>query len=380
MYSEGALMDGYDLVICIRCGAAFADEIPKQEAFDTYYAKMSKYEHSHRDGDASSVDTARFRQIVDLIAPHVQPHESLVDVGCANGGLLAEFKQRGFRNLLGFDPSTASAAAAKRLYGIEVRPMAIRDLSTVRERFDAAVLTGVLEHLCDVDSSLRLVCALLNPGGRLYIAVPDATRYRNWFSAPFQFLSMEHVNFFSQQSLANLLARHGFECVFSKRMKSFLGPQAVEPTIAGLFQRSSSPNKPRLEYDSETEPALRDYIKLSKELDAKVSAQIGRLVDTHIPLLVWGVGTHTLRLLETSPLARANILAFIDSNPRYQGKRLRDISIIGPQDVHDQSATILISSHTAEQEIKNCILDDLKWPNPIVCLYEDAPLELSLNQ
>jgi SAM-dependent methyltransferase len=373
-------MDGYDLVICIGCGAAFADGIPKQEAFDTYYATMSKYEHGHRGGSASSVDAERFRQIADLVAAHVQPHESLADVGCANGGLLAEFKRRGFRNLLGFDPSTASAAAAKRLYDIEVKPMAIRNFSNVTERFDAIFLTGVLEHLCDVDSSLRLVCALLNPGGRLFLLVPDATRYQDWFSAPFQFFSMEHVTFFSPQSLANLLARHGFECVFAKPMNSYLGPRAVEPAIAALFRRPLSRNGLRLEYDSETEPALRDYIKVSEELEARIAAQIGKLVKTQVPLIVWGAGTHTLRLLATSSLAEANILAFIDSNPRYQGKRLRDIPIIGPQDWHDQSATILISSHMAEQEIKNCIVRDLKWPNPIICLYEDAPLELGQRQ
>ena len=327
-------------------------------------------------GAASRVDAARFRQIADLIAPHVQPHESLVDVGCANGGLLAEFKQRGFRNLLGFDPSATSVTSARRLYGIEVRQATIRDLDQVTERFDAAILTGVLEHLCDVDSSLRSVCALLNPGGRIFIAVPDVTRYRDWFSAPYQFLSMEHVNFFSGQSLANLLARHGFGDVFSHPMNCFLGPRAVEPTIAALFQRPASQPISKLEYDTETEPALEDYLKLSRELEARISAEIGRLAEARIPLLVWGTGTHTLRLLETSPLATANILAFIDSNPRYQGKRLHGRPIIGPQDAHDQSATILISSHMAEEEIKDHILLNLKLPNPIVCLYEDAPVQL----
>jgi hypothetical protein len=187
---------------------------------------------------------------------------------------------------------------------------------------------------------------------------------------------MEHVNFFSQQSLANLLARHGFGCVFSERMNCFLGPRAVEPTIAALFQRPSGTPIPQLEFDTETEPALKDYLRLSRELEEKISAQIGELADKRIPLLVWGTGTHTLRLLETSPLGKANILAFIDSNPRYQGKRLHGIPIIGPQDAHDPSATILISSHMAEQEIKDYILRDLKWPNPLVCLYEDAPVEL----
>jgi len=33
----GGLLDGYDVVVCRQCGFAFADGIPGQEFFDTYY-------------------------------------------------------------------------------------------------------------------------------------------------------------------------------------------------------------------------------------------------------------------------------------------------------------------------------------------------------
>jgi len=33
---------GYDVVICERCGFAFADNIPNQVFFETYYKEMSK--------------------------------------------------------------------------------------------------------------------------------------------------------------------------------------------------------------------------------------------------------------------------------------------------------------------------------------------------
>ncbi len=154
-FSEGGLLEGYDVVACSHCGAAYADRIPLQPAFDKYYAEMSKYEQGHRDGKISPVDAERFRQVVDLVSPHVGPHEDVVDVGCATGGLLAEFKLRGYQRIQGFDPSPVCAEAARRLYGIEVRPMAIGGLDQVTERFDMVILTGVLEHLCDVDASVR---------------------------------------------------------------------------------------------------------------------------------------------------------------------------------------------------------------------------------
>jgi FlaA1/EpsC-like NDP-sugar epimerase len=89
-------------------------------------------------------------------------------------------------------------------------------------------------------------------------------------------------------------------------------------------------------------------------------------------LAVWGAGTHTLRLLETSKLGRAHIVAFIDSNPRYQGKQLRGIPIVTPREFQSADATILISSQVAESEIKAQIRNQLGWTHPTICFYENA--------
>ena len=92
--------------------------------------------------------------------------------------------------------SPACAAIAKRLYGIEVRSLTIHELAGLQERFNVAVLTGVFEHLPELDDSINSLLKILKPGGLLYIEVPDASSYQHWFSAPYQFLSIEHVNYF----------------------------------------------------------------------------------------------------------------------------------------------------------------------------------------
>src|SRR4029077_18466099 len=62
---------GYDVVVCDRCGAAYADGIPDQAAFDRYYRDMSKYEYAQRSGAESEYDSRRLTLIADVIAPHV---------------------------------------------------------------------------------------------------------------------------------------------------------------------------------------------------------------------------------------------------------------------------------------------------------------------
>ena len=364
-------MSGYDLVVCELCGAAYSDAIPSQTVFDRYYEEMSKYERNHFDGAVNPVDAERYRNVADMLAPHLRERDAIADIGCATGALLAELKRRGFGNLFGIDPSPACVAAGRKLYGIEMRALTIGRLQEIAERFDTVILGGVLEHLCDVDASVDRVTGLLKPDGRLYIEVPDATRYHEWFSAPYQFLSMEHVNFFSPQSLSNLMFRHGLQPVFVERVTRWLSPTSAEPAISGLF-RPIDPVNPSAAFvfDSETGPTLKMYFDTSRELESKINAIIDGLTEAHAPLAVWGAGTHTLRLLETSSLAKANLVAFIDSNSRYQGKTLHGVPILAPSDWHDRSATVLISSQVAEREIKTQILETLKWANPLVCLYE----------
>jgi SAM-dependent methyltransferase len=305
-----------------------------------------------------------------MLEAYLRPDSRIVDVGCATGGLLAELQTRGFHRLLGLDPSPAFDAVAKRLYGIEVRTMTLHELTALHERFDVVVLTGVFEHLPELDESITSLRKILQPGGLLYIEVPDASSYDQRFSAPYQFLSIEHVNFFSPASLSNLLARFGFDCSFARRVNRHLGPHSIEPAVAALFSPTGkvAPARP----DLETEPALMRYLESSRRLEEEIQQKIARLVESQVPLAVWGAGTHTLRLLETSKLGSARIVAFIDSNPRYQGKQLRGIPIVAPGDFKSADATILISSQVAESEIKSQIRNQLGWTHPIVCFYENS--------
>lgn len=67
--SEGSLLSGCDMVVCARCGFGFADGLPPAEAFDRYYAKMSKHEHQATGGREGPCDRQRFEAVADFLAP-----------------------------------------------------------------------------------------------------------------------------------------------------------------------------------------------------------------------------------------------------------------------------------------------------------------------
>ena len=82
--------------------------------YDRYYADLSKYSDSTTGTGAGQQawDRDRLRDTAAFIASAVGDRERrILDVGCANGGLLAELSALGFSALYGVDPSPACVAA-----------------------------------------------------------------------------------------------------------------------------------------------------------------------------------------------------------------------------------------------------------------------------
>ena len=362
---------GYDVAVCSRCGCGYADGIPDQRAFDQYYRDMSKYEYHQRDGAESEFDQRRLETIAGIIAPHVPRKDArILDVGCATGRLLANLRERGFANVVGLDPSPACAVAARRLYGIDVFTSTLAELGATAEKFDLVILVGVLEHLCDLEESFGHLRTILNPGGLLYVEVPDATTFADWENAPFQDFSTEHINFFAPVSLENLMGGRGFTHIFLERNHRQQSWKTVMSNVSAVFRKGEPAAGWTPAFDRDTSIGLERYIEKCRAEDAKLHAKIAALADSGRPLLVWGVGTHTSRLMATSRLAEANIVAFIESNARYQGKVLHGRPILAPPELVGRSEAVLVSSRVFQHEIAGQIREQLRCSNELILLYD----------
>ena len=360
---------GYDVVVCEGCGAGYADGIPDQATFDRYYRDMSKYEYAQRGGAESAYDTRRLSLIADVVAPHVpSPDARILDVGCASGRLLANIRERGFPQVTGLDPSPACAATAARLYGIDVRTMTLGEIARSDERFDVVIMVGVLEHLRDLDSAYEQLRVLLNAGGLLYVEVPDVTTFADWSNAPYQDFSTEHINFFSPVSLRNLMRRHGFVEVFLEQNHREQSYKTVMSNVSAFYRKEE--NVPHhIEFDSDTAAGLERYIAGCAADDRRLHSRIDAVVDAGQPIVVWGVGTHTSRLMATSRLADANIVAFVESNARYHGKTLHGRPILPPEALRGRDEAVLISSRVFQKEIAEQIRQGLGCSNELILLY-----------
>jgi SAM-dependent methyltransferase len=361
---------GYDVVVCERCGGSYADGIPGQPAFDRYYRDMSKYEYAQRGGAESEYDSRRLMMIADIIAPHLEsPDARILDVGCASGRLLANIRDRGFASVTGLDPSPACAAAAARLYSIDVRTMTLGEIAVTGELFDCVIMVGVLEHLRDLDDAFDHLRVLLSAAGLLYVEVPDVTAFADWPNAPYQDFSTEHINFFSPISLSNLMRRHGFTRVFLEQNHREQSYRTVMSNLSAVYRKTLASSQGEVEFDPDTASGLERYLAQSATDDERLRAAVDTVVDGGRRILVWGVGTHTSRLMATSRLAEADIVAFIESNSRYHGKTLHGRPILAPEALKDHREPVLISSRVFEKEIAEQIRHDLGCSNELILLY-----------
>jgi hypothetical protein len=143
------------------------------------------------------------------------------------------------------------------------------------------------------DRAVERFRGLLSKGGRVYLGVPDASRYVPCVDAPFQEFSVEHINFFSRISLTNLMQARGFRTVACGH--AFRPQYEVTcPATWGVFEKTAEP--PPTERDTSTEAGLRAYIDGCAAEDPRIRSVIERALKPGGRMTVWGVGAHSLRL------------------------------------------------------------------------------------
>lgn len=369
--AESPLPDQYDVVSCTRCAFVYADTLATQADYDRHYALHSKYEDPSvaTGGGDSPLDRLRLEDTAATLAKHLKPFGKdarILDVGCANGGLLTALRRAGFTRLYGVDPSPGCVAQLRTLQ-IEGSCGKLSDLRSLaalaaRDPFEAIVLSHVMEHVLAVDAAMAALKPLLAPEGFLYVEVPDAARYADHPFVPFYYFDSEHINHFSAASLRNLAAIHGFR-VDDCEARDIAVPDARRyPAVWAVLTAAN-----------ESSPPVPDH--LLRECVIEYVGQSGRaayptlekLACAGRPVLLWGAGSHAQRLLLTSPLARCVIAAVVDQDRNKHGLIFAGCTVRAPESLTDAPAefAIVVTSVLHAPEIERRIRT-LGLQNPVV--------------
>lgn len=363
-----SLHEGYEVVACDRCGMVYADCIPDQSAFDHYYEASSRYEDNVRDGLPSAVDQTRFANIASGLAINLGNQDMrALDFGCSTGGLLAELKARGFRNLAGVDPSSQCCRTVQQIQGIRAYQGTL--FTPIPEgQWDLITSVGVLEHVRDLCRAVQNLRDGLCDGGVLYVEVPDLEGFWKTNEAPFQEFSTEHINYFTALSLDTIMARLGMARAFGEIAQRVHSGGSSMQVIAFGYRKMGSSGRFSPERDLNGPIAAKHYADLCAAQAAPELHQIHELASSNEPFAIWGAGTVCCRLLATTELAEAPIAGIIDSNPHLQGRCLAGHRVQPPEWLQHFPGKIFIASRGYSSEIQFAIRQTFGLTNPIIAL------------
>jgi len=367
-FAPGSIGDGYDVVACTACGMCFASGLPEPQRFAQYYADSSKYDLSGDGARLSAKDVQRYGDQAGFVAAHVVDRAApALDVGTATGGFLQGLREAGFERPYGVDPSPDAVRVARDELGLEVAVGGLDAAESWGLKFGLVSYVAVLEHLLEPREQVRAVTRLLRPGGYIFVSVPDAGSFKDHVDAPFQEFSVEHINYFTRRSLANAMGAEGYTRVAERIVVLPLGTDGHGPALEAVYSWDGAMRFP--EQDDSGKDDVRDYVQRSGEQEASLLERIAGLASSGQRIYVWGTGTHTLHLLQTSRLGECRIEAFVDSNSHYAGTTLAGRPVLAPSDLHAADAPILVSSAVSQSGIAAAARERFGQDVPLILLY-----------
>jgi SAM-dependent methyltransferase len=371
------LPNQYKVVTCRRCGFVYADPAATQYDYDRFYCDWSKYDDSATatGSGVSQYDAARLSATAADIARALPSRAaSILDAGCATGGLLTALREQGFTAVAGLDPSPRCAAACRER-GFEAYVGSVASAPAHMPKFDCVVFSHVLEHVYDIPAFFVAARRLLAPGGYLYLETPDASRYADYLYAPFQEFNTEHINHFSAKALENTARHFGFQTALVEQKVLQTAADTLYPAVFGLFREGGgSADERQIVCDQELGSKIDLYIRRSAGQMEAINRHLV-LELAHIrKVILWGAGQLAMKLLALPAFAQTEVLALVDNNPILRGKTLRGAPIVRSQDIADTSEPIIISTLLHADEI-SAQIRGLGLRNPVVSLLPRSPAE-----
>jgi SAM-dependent methyltransferase len=158
--------------------------------------------------------------------------DSILDIGCGRGIMLAALRDRGWRTE-GTELSDHAARHAREVLHLDVHVAEPASCEPGADPFDVVTLWHVLEHMPDARKCLEYVRQRIAPDGLLIVAVPNIDSLearlggRHWFHLDLP----RHQCHFSARTLARLVESVGFAPVRMKRFSLEYGPYGMLQTL-----------------------------------------------------------------------------------------------------------------------------------------------------
>lgn len=357
------------LHFCEKCGFLFtANPFSEQQLADRY-KNFSKFEFDSTDYILEESDDYKkrcARQFNFINATVGNTFSSILEIGAASGYNLSLYSDK---EVKGIEPSLKNCELARRNYGVDMFHGMFSEYVKAEgfRKYDLIFLSHTLEHIVhprDFISECKKHC-------NQYIFIEVPTMDYKFIEEPMGMFVEEHVNYFTLESLSNLMNAEGFEL---QDVRYIFGLDAILPAgwpaVSTIWKLSEN----ALRFDRK--PVLDSKLIIQTYLDKNVVAldEVKRVID-QIPndkrLAVWGTGHHASMLLANTSLSEKNIVKVYDSDVRKHVYSFNGVNITAfdENDIYNKEIdAILVATYTAQKAISK-ILNQYKDICTVYYLY-----------
>ena len=213
----------FSIVQCTKCGFKYTNPRPDDKEIGKYYESEEYVSHSNsKKGLINTVyhwvRNYSLRKKVELINSQSKKG-NLLDIGCGTGEFLSTAVANGWKGQ-GIEPNDKARNQAISNHKLNVLPES-GIASLQNNNFDVITMWHVLEHVHTLNERVLEIYALLKPGGKAIIAVPNCTSYdasvygKEWaaYDVP------RHLYHFTPETMKALFRKHKMDFVQSYPMK-----------------------------------------------------------------------------------------------------------------------------------------------------------------
>jgi SAM-dependent methyltransferase len=344
-----------EIAVCENCDFIFTVNPINKDILDEFYKKLSNYEYSAGGGGLSKSFKKMIGRQYNFISPYLNNTTSVLEIGAADGYNLKYYKDYGYK-VYGIEPSAANQKIVKDNFDIDMYQGTFEEYlqEDISDSFELIFMSHVLEHINNPKIFLKEVRKLNSR--YIYIEVPSMDARFN--EEPFGSFFFEHINYFTYESIVNLMSSVGYSSEKFCVDYTTDGSSPGHPVIMSLWKKEKEVDFSRIRHSIYSSSNLvSQYFKDSKINFEKIKSKIN-IIPPEKKIAVWGTGSHTSRLLGMTNLFKRNIVKFYDSDVKKQQFTLlgKEITAFNEDDIKDGVVdTIVVSTFSGEKSILDFI-------------------------